>query len=240
MSFALSRTMRLSDYQELAPEIELLKVIEQKVGGAHPAQHQHRAWEYSLLIRTIKDLYGDAEFFKDCWAVDFACGVGLGGAILLSMGCAKVRLTETWTCGDWSDWQVRQMRHAVQHYGGSYELCWRDMVREPESVKYQAALCVSSLEHIPDWQSAARNMASATDRGGMVFLTMDYCNDGLVDNYAYKELRAQIFDQGKMMALGNFFHDLGFEYPESPDWGLTEDLVNNYGFASLVMVKDRD
>lgn len=242
MGFALSRTMRASDYQQFEKEQKALNWIKRQVGGEHPAQHAHRTWEYCLLLKTIYEIYGPPDYLKECFGIDFACGVGLGGSILLANGCSRVKLTEIWHDGDWSDWQLRQMRAAAASYGGAWDLASQDMVAQPEPPdhKYQASLCVSSLEHIPDWKAAVENLAACTDVGGMCFFTMDYAGNGDVDNYALAHMRARMYDARKMQELREHMERLGFVVTEEPDWtDEIEELANNYTFASLVMVKAR-
>lgn len=241
MTFALSRTMRTGDLEELAPDLLYLDAMFAAVGCMHPAQHQLRRWEYSLLFRSLRELYGE-EGIKGCFAIDFACGVGEGGAIMLSKGVARVRLTEIWTHGDWSEWLINHMRSAQDVYGGAWELCRHDMEKtpEPEYPRYQIALCVSSLEHIHDWRSAVDNMARVVEPGGMIFLTMDFCHDGEWDHYQYKELRARIYDAKKMRYLAEVLEARGFVHPMPPDWDHYETMVNDYTFSSLVMVKERE
>lgn len=242
VTFALSRTMRTGDLEELRTDLLYLDAIFAAIGPMHPAQHELRRWEYGLLFRSLREVYGSEEGIRGCFAIDFACGVGEGGAIMLSQGVQRVRLTEIWTHGDWSDWLIDHMRKAQHIYGGAWELCKHDMEKmpEPEWPKYQVALCISSLEHVHDWRAAVDNMARVVEPGGMVFLTMDFAQDGAWDHYQYKELRTRIYDANKMKYLAEMLAARGFVHPMEPDWDVYETMVHDYTFSSLVMVKEKE
>jgi SAM-dependent methyltransferase len=248
----LSRTMRESDYKELEEEGKVILEIQKAIGMWYEYQHHHRVWEYSLAQKALKAVHGDR---KHLLVSDQGCGAGYMGPILLWLG-HNVLLYEHWGHGsnnlDLSEYMLEQMRRVALHrseIAGYYELRNRplgQMVEEDRGV--DAAFCISTLEHIRDYQKAFRDFLSTVKVGGLAFVTTDFA-DKEEDNYACSSLRAgKMFTVRTYRELWQIGIEMGFRTVDSSTehrgdisdwcWGVENRLVMDYGFASLALRRE--
>lgn len=60
----------------------------------------------------------------------------------------------------------------------------KDISKSPyRENRYDFVTCISVLEHIPDYDSAVKNMIAGLKQGGILILTTPFSQSGYVDNY---------------------------------------------------------
>jgi SAM-dependent methyltransferase len=235
-----SRTMRLDDYNYLTEESLLMQQIVNAIQMWYPAQHQHRRWEYALALKAFKQVFGEQ---KGLTVTDHGCGAGFLSPMMYWLG-QNVWMYECWTMGSAEQYMMEQMRRVGVHRGqdaGTYEMRTRplgELVEADGGV--DAAFCISTLEHIGEYQKAFRDLLNTVKPGGLLGLTTDFAEHEL-DDYQYAGLRAgKMFTEKTYLELEAIGEENGFELlGGAADWGWSEEnrLVNNYGFAALFMVR---
>jgi len=237
----LSRTMREYDYDGLVEQGTLIQQVHQAIKMWYPYQHHHRLWEYSMATKALMDKFG---IRRELTISDHGCGAGYLGPIMSWLG-HRVWLYECWTWGDESKYMLEQMQRVATARGewaGSYELRSRPLgglVEEDKGV--DAAFCISTLEHIGNYQAAFRDLLGTVKPGGLCFITTDFGEHEL-DDYPCASLRA-----GKMYTVRTYqellaiAQEMGFKLMGGEcDWRWGEEcrLVTTYGFASMALEKE--
>lgn len=260
--FTLSRTMRPWDYNgiNMVEEVRMVREVQSWVVPPHPFQHTHRTWEQALAWKAVK-AWADISkrpLNTDITVSDWGAGVGMFPAMLVSVGVC-VDMFENWKPmyrmttraeGDESNFVHRQVSQILEHTpkqaSGRYHLLSSPMLGELDETwwkKYDISLCISTLEHIANWEESFDQLCKTVKPGGLLFLTMDFADDGWQDGaYIGVECRSKMFNKFWMHWLAGLAKSLGFDWlGGEPDWAWSEDMrmVNNYGFASLVMVRNK-
>jgi len=237
-----SRTMRESDYAHLEPEGQIIQDVHGAIQMWYTAQHKHRLWEYALAQHALKQVYGDR---KGLVVTDHGCGAGFMAPILYWLG-HNVWMYECWVFGNEEQFMMEQMRRVAAtkpaYHLESYQMRNRplcELINEDRGV--DAAFCISTLEHIGEYQRAFIDMLKTVKPGGLAFLTTDFAEDE-VDHYQYNYLRAgRMFNPRVYEELIGIGEEHGFVLlGHAAELGWSEDcrLVNDYGFGSLALVKE--
>lgn len=234
----LSRTMREKDYDELKEEGTVVTQVNKEIGMWYPYQHHHRLWEYTLAQKALKTVFGDV---KGLTISDHGCGAGYLSPVMYWLG-HHVLMYECWTFGNEEAYMLEQMRRVALHRvekTGTYEMRNRPLgalVEEDGGV--DAAFCISTLEHIRDYQAAFRDLLRTVRPGGMVMVTTDFAEDE-EDHYTFSNLRAGKMFNGKTYdELYRIGQEMGFSLLGGvADWRWDEScrLTHDYGFASMVL-----
>jgi ubiquinone/menaquinone biosynthesis C-methylase UbiE len=234
--------MKLEDYQELGPEMVLIQSVKDAIQMWNPAQHQHRHWEYALALKAFRSVFGEGQGFM---VSDHGCGAGFLSPMLSWLG-QIVRMYDCWTMSNDERYMLEQMRRVRIERGdsaGSYEFWNRplgELVAEDNGV--DAAFCISTLEHIGEYQKAFRDLLRTVRLGGLVFVTTDFAEDQ-EDHYQYAWLRAgKMFNEDSYRELCEIAGEEGFLLLGGEhDWTWNEScrLVNDYGFGALAMWRVR-
>jgi len=237
--------MHEADYTELKDEGEILLEVQRQIQMWYPPQHKHRVWEYTLAQKVLKAVYGDVVGLH---VTDVGCAGSFLSPILSWLG-HTVLMYEIWQFGDLYEYTVEQMRRVRMKKNGKagvYEFRNKGMGSFTDADRgMDAAFCISTLEHIGEYQKAFRDLLSTVRPGGLVFMTTDFAEDE-TDHYQYSYLRAgKMFNKSTYLELSNIAHGDGFEFLGGVgeydwDWDDSCRLVNDYGFASLAMVKRRE
>lgn len=238
----------MADYDQLQRELARVDKIAELSGGWPSVQHPHRRWEYALMLQTFQSWFAmyrwDAARRHSLYIADVGGCVGLTTPLFMAFDHI-VSMYEIWAYGNETN-QFWQQVHALR---GTLKiervptlidrpLC--GLVDGDRNV-YDAAFCISTLEHIGAYQQAFGDLLSMVRPGGLVFLTTDYAEDE-VDHYANANLRAgRMFNidvYNRLIAQGQA---MGFTlFGGEPELAWTEDcrLVNDSGFASLAIVRE--
>src|SRR5712675_1367927 len=234
-----SKVMEQKDYDELGKELIIVKHIAEACGGWPSVQHMHRQWEYSLMILAFEEWIKNKNVTDQFLVADVGGGIGFTTPIFAAFNCDVV-MYEPWVSGDESAkfWdQVNTLQNNLKKQNviklENRALC---NLLPIDRRTYDAAFCISTLEHIGEYQKAFIDLLSMVKQGGLVFLTTDY-GDHEFDDYPHAGLRA-----GKMftsatyhelieIAISRGFNVLGYEWYYN--WKEEYRMVNHYGFASL-------
>ncbi len=235
----LSRAMRNQDFFALAKEGQVILDVHNAIRMWHPQQHKMRLWEYSLSQKVLKEFYGSRTGLRVC---DIGSGCGYLSPILYWLG-HDVVMYEIWAWGVDETFMLEQMRRVGAHRGalaGKYEVrhCGLGSMTEADR-DFDAAFCVSTLEHIKDYKSAFRDLCGMVKPGGLLFATTDF-GEHTQDDYQHAKLRAgKMFTKDTYEELRGIGESEGLHLFGKKDWNWTEEcrLVFNYGFASLAMKK---
>ena len=227
MGFAISRTMRWSDYQELHWESNYVDIVQQMAGPRHSHQHQHRQWEYAMMLHAYGRWFWDHGRSGRLMVGDFGCGVGLSPSIMMSIG-NHVTCYEPWVRGNEEKFQLDALASTQ---------------RKLDHERYDVALCISTLGHISEYQQAWIDLLKTVRPGGLVFITTDFAEDE-EDHYQLAYLRAgKMFTSKTYSELMDVAYDMGFTLHNGDmdySWSEENRLVNDYGFASLAMVRNEN
>lgn len=246
--FPLSRTMRLEDYKELKWEVGVVNTVQKLAGPTHPHQHEHRKWEYAMVVRAVQVWLaqdGKSKRKAPLQVGDFGCGVGLTPSIMLHHGC-DVSMYEVWAHDQGEKFQLEACASTKEHSEnaiGLYRMLHRPiggLVLEDYG-RYDISLCISTLEHIPDPVRAFKDLCRTVTPGGLLFVTTDFA-DKEEDRFSHWTLRAgKMFTWQTYQELMAAGQEEGFRLLDcASDWIWNENcrLVYDYGFASLAMVRE--
>lgn len=234
----LSKTMQLSDYEELKDEGQVIMDVQKAIQMWYPCQHQHRLWEYALAQKVMKTVFEDQ---KGLLISDHGCGAGYLSPIMFWLG-NYVWMYECWQFGNEEQYMLEQMRRVSLNkkiVGGSYEMRSQPLGSLGEKDKLvDAAFCISTLEHIRDYQKAFRDLLSTVRIRGLAMITTDFAEDEN-DHYTHAGLRAgKMFTHRTYDELFYIAQEMGFSLVGGvADWTWDESkrLVNDYGFASMAL-----
>jgi 2-polyprenyl-3-methyl-5-hydroxy-6-metoxy-1,4-benzoquinol methylase len=244
----LSKVMAEKDYDALESEGRVINTLHDAIQMWYPYQHRHRLWEYALAQKALKTVYGDK---KNLVVSDHGCGCGYLSPIMYWLG-HTVYMYECWSFGDTPDFMMEQMRKVSSlrsEKTGTYEMRNRPLGGLVEQDKgVDAAFCISTLEHIRDYQAAFRDLIGTVKLGGLAFLTTDF-GEHENDTYVCSNLRAgKMFTQNIYFELLTIAESMGFELLDDEDssidtiadweWKEENRLVNDYGFASMALRRE--
>ena len=250
----MSRTMLPEDYSELQKEIGYNAGVQSRIGPRDWRQHKHRDWEEAMALKALKEfhsikMHGPMAAMTNMvplFVADFGCGAGLLPAILLAYGC-DITMYEVWSMGNVAD-KAQCLRQAdkIGHMYTLIDGIGLGTLPERHYGKYDAAFSISVIEHIEDEEAALEDLVNCLKPTGLIFLTMDYA-DRDEDDYELNHLRVRIYNQEKMERIAYKLRGYGFEHLSTSDepkdlnaWmseGDWPEMVNNYTFASLAMIR---
>lgn len=254
----LSKTMRLTDFGELTEELTMVDHVLEMLSGGDKAQHPLRRWEYAMALLAFKAKFGEVrDGLPPLKVADHGCCTGMFAPMMLWLGC-KVRMYEVWAWGNQEEYALQQMEIAKAAgaakfgpgWAGNYRMIHRPLsglTKEDRGV--DAAYCISTMEHIPNYEEAFRDMCRTVKPEGMLFMTSDSA-ESENDHYIAANVRGgRMFNRDVYTRLVGWGREEGFELLGGlADWGWDESCrllptasagPNGYGFASLAMEKVR-
>jgi 2-polyprenyl-3-methyl-5-hydroxy-6-metoxy-1,4-benzoquinol methylase len=245
-----SKTMRMPDFQELEPELALVDKVLWMLNGGDKAQHPMRRWEYAMAVKAYTHWTGNKYGYmseKKSIISDHGCCTGMLAPLMFYLG-NDVRMYEVWSWGNQEALALQQMEMVKAHAvgGGSYQMIHRPlghMIEEDKGV--DVAFCISTMEHIPPYELAFRQMCQTVNPGGMLFMTTDSAEDEH-DHYIANNVRAgTMFNATVYQRLAAWGEEEGFKLMnETSDWSWDEGCrmlptptsgLAGYGFACMAM-----
>lgn len=249
MSFPLSRVMRMSDFEVLAPQLATVDKVLGMLNGGDKAQHPLRRWEYALALAAFQN-WAEERNLDVCSlkVADHGCCTGMLAPTMFMMG-HDVTMYEIWAWGnqqDFATWQMEQMRTINQDLAtiekakvGNYRWANRPLNQLlDEDRNFDVVFCISTIEHIHNHEIAFRDLCHCVGPKGMLFITSDFAGrpgwgfvadgvrpDGMFCAQTYERLAEIGREEGLEL--------IGAESLWS--WDESCRLVNDYGFASLAM-----
>ena len=207
------KTLDPTDYELIheTRHAENIKGIVGTFGGR--AEHRHRAWEYGLVLRALRE--------HGCKTV---LDVGGGGSVFAPAAAwIDMSVTEL-DPEDYRGWVAAQSRKI--HKEIAFEHC--DFMTYVGATEFDAVTCISVLEHVPDDLAFYRKLASHVRVGGVLAITVDFWPDA--QRKSPDHLRT--YNEERLSALVDSVPGLEMLGPASyVDVGAH---VYSYTFASLI------
>jgi len=202
------------DPADYAELVEELQIVDLHFGRARE-QHPQRRWEYALALRAIQE-WGRISPAGVCRHVD----VGGAGSPFRYMPDAPVEIVDP-----------DETVSLAEYLDGCSRLA-------------SVVTCLSVLEHVDDLDRFCYHLSCLVAPGGMLFLTMDYC-DGAgwtpdvwpADTYHFHWMRQRIFNAQTLGAMTARLLQREFAYLGAVDYTWRGPQVYDYTFASLALQK---
>lgn len=215
-----NKTMQFYDIDLLDYQIQHIRNIDQMLSGVmHRFEHPHRVWEYGLALGVLR-----RENIK------IVLDVG-GGGSAFAPACAWLDIyVDQIDPGDCSKWVQDQSKVINKHL--NYKQA--DFMTEID-LPYDAVVCLSVIEHVPDYKPFLIKLARNVKSKGMFILTTDFHPSGI----AQVDGHFRTYNKESMMDMIHILAKEGlFIYGNTPDYTYEDVLpVNDYTFASIVMQK---
>lgn len=193
----LSKSLQLSDYNELQEETQAIQLTDSLFRGKLNFPHPHRFWEYASAIKA-------GEYLTQ--VLDVGAGYGaLGPTLATQLGANVTELELTQ--------KIVDARKALQIPNLQARVC-PILDFEPEPI-YDSVYCISVLEHIAEWSQALQKLMDSTRRGGLLFLTVDYGQPGAWQNDSDRQSKftdAEIHKLASQLIQGGFELMVDYEY----------------------------
>jgi len=206
------KTIELSDYQAIH-EMQHARNINAIVGSF---QHEHRAWEYGMVLRALRD--NGAKRILD---------VG-GGGSAFAPAAAWPDVGMDVTVVDPQDYGV-VVQQQSQKIGRPIHYVQQDFMAYDGQKDFDGVSCISVLEHVHDDTAFFTKLASHVRPGGILALTVDFWPDGAqksgdhLRTYTEQRLRELVDSVPSFETLGNL------------SYGHPGQHVYSYTFASLIL-----
>jgi SAM-dependent methyltransferase len=213
-----SKTLDTHDYN-IVPEMNFIEHIKSKFSGTFRDCHMHRNWEYGLCLNAL----------RANGAVKILEIGGTGSVFAASAAELGMEVSVVDPDGEGTGLFDRQNlllgRSAIQFKQ-------LDFFQFQSVKKFDAVVCISTLEHVPDDENFFRRLLSLVKEGGLLYLTMDFHPGG--QRFVDGHLRT--YNQERLMTFIAIAQKYGFEpYGGVPDYSWRGEAVGQYTFASLVL-----
>jgi len=222
MSLPLSKTLDPSDYDQLQPE---LAIVDRYFTSARE-QHPQRKWEYCMALRAISTWLAQTTRHPTYLLAD------VGGA-----GSPFWYLSPEHVTAKIIDPDLPDGDSALGHRCSLAEkLAGRTRLRD-------IVVYLSVLEHVEDLDQFLYHLSCLVAPGGLLFLTVDYCDDLSqyaypIDTFHFHWMRKRIFNAyslGQSVSYPLLQRDFAEFGGRDLTWHGPQ--VFNYTFASLALVK---
>jgi len=215
-----TRVLRPNDYNLFEGHKEIEKLMP-KLNSQYRYEHPHRKWEYGLALDFLKES-----------GVKTVLEVGGGGSILapvLAMNGFDVTETDISNGGETVAQQNQILGTNIKFVLADFSESFESLeTKFEEFAMFDAVLCVSTIEHVPNHVDMFRNLCLFAEKA--VFLTTDFHPSAETFSTAHlRTYNKESLEEYKKIAEG-------FDY--NVDWGDLEyrgNFVYDYTFASLAM-----
>ncbi len=135
--------------------------------------------------------------------------------------------------GDVTSWIAEQNRVLVQHEKGALTYEQMDFFNYSSRKKFDAVTCLSTIEHVVDDKKFFLKLLSLVKKGGLLILTTDFHPTAKVQVDGH----LRTYNKRSMHDFIEWAMPKGFvPYDASTDYDFFEENVNNYTFASLILI----
>lgn len=217
LTMTYCKTLDPADYDSIheTQHAQNIKNIVGTYGGR--AEHRHRAWEYGLVLRALRDQ----------GAIDVLDVGGGGSNFAPAAAWVGMQVTQV-DPEDYGPWVADQSLKI----GKSIKYVRNDFLTY-DGDQFDAVVCISVLEHVPDDFVFYRKLASHVKIGGLLALTVDFWPDGA--RKSPDHLRT--YNEDRLSALAQSVP--GFETLGKLDYSNHGANVYSYTFASLILRRVR-
>ena len=196
--------------------------VESRAVPHMPGPHMHRRWEYGMAMEFLREL-GGPEANPNILDVG---GAGSLFAPIAMYSGYNVTVVDPDPC---VFMLIGQIRAVQQHGMGEPQgtaVCL-DFMEFNSTDRYDAVVCLSTIEHIEDDVSFVQKLQSHTDKA--IFLTTDFSMDG--GQYSPGHLRTYTPKTMKNKLYKSL--DDKWAMVGAPDWQHTGPYVLGYNFACM-------
>lgn len=232
-----NRSLHPDDYNFL-PHAKHLRAFEKDMvanGVPHREWHKHRFWEYASIMQQLEELNQP----QNIELIDIGSGASFFDPYL-ALRYPLLCCTDSMKYGDITSMVVAQRAH----YGVAlplYDLMLEDMSAKSEigwggaTDKFDVTMCISTIEHVDDHDTAMRELVRITKPGGYIFITSDYFRD-LPQWEASPSRHLQVTPYRKEYVEG-IPSKFGLEFVGDTDFDYKGNFVHSYSFVNLCLRK---
>jgi hypothetical protein len=214
VSLVLSKIFQPDDLTVLAPELTIVD----RHFTTEREQHPLRRWEYALALHACTQWRDQG---RGRVIPDVIYDIGGAGSPFHRM--VRARVIDPDPC-----MQIEDRATLAEFVCQGTELA-------------ACVFCLSVLEHVEDFDRFIYHLSCLVAPGGLLFLTMDYCEDGRHDwprdQYHFSWMRRRIFNLWAIGALLATFRRRDFQLLGDANFAWQGAHVYDYTFASLALVK---
>jgi SAM-dependent methyltransferase len=233
-----TRSLHPDDYLFLQKHESALRIFQEEMvrqNIPHREWHPHRFWEYSSILQQLEELSipSDAEIID----------IGAGGSFFdpfLAQRFPLLCCTDSMKYGDVTP-LVSAQRSAYSISLPLYDLFLEDMRAQPAigwggaTDKFDVTLCISTIEHVDDHDTAFGELIRITKPGGLIFITSDYFRDlEHFEQSVSRHLQITPYRETFILDLPNRFP---IDFVGETDLAYRGDFVHNYSFVNICLRK---
>lgn len=193
--------------------VDELSIVDASFNYGRP-QHEMRRWEYAMALAAYQR-WGEEAADGDPYCYD----VGGAGSPFHYMIPSRIQVIDP-------DAPIGMNLEAYVDEHPRLASC---------------VFCLSVLEHVDDLDRFLYHLSCLVAPGGLLFLTMDYCDqakaDPPIDTYHFHWMRKRIFGLYSLTLVAERFLDWEFSLLGGEDRLYHGPQVYDYTFASLALVK---
>lgn len=213
-----SKTLDIEDYSLMTEHTHVLNVDNLLSRVDKRFEHQHRIWEYGIVLNALRKK-----------GVKSVIDVGGGGSIFAPSAVwlgMEVIQVDPGECSTWVTDQANKLKLPLTYIQ-------KDFFDFENRIKFDAVVCLSVIEHVPDHVKFFQKLQSFVKPKGLLALTTDFHPSGKqrTEGHIRTYNEAGLITY-KDIAKGFNWFDGGFNYTYRG-----ED-VNNYTFASLILERE--
>lgn len=213
-----SKTIELSDY-ETSDTFQHIDNMRGILEGAYTGWGtEHRRWEYGIGLALLRQ-----EQAKTVLEVGGGSSLFAASAIWMEMDVKVV---------DPDDYRS-MFEQQSQRIGKTIPFIHQDFFNYPEGEQFDAVVCISTIEHVPNDADFFLKLLRYVKPGGLLYLTTDFHDSGVALFGGHN----RTYNAEMLMSLIALAQETGFEIlGEAPDYQAFQPLVHGmYTFASLAL-----
>ena len=212
-----SKVLHPKDYLWIGETAHIKDVAARLNGVPFRVEHEHRAWEYGLVLRAIKNSGAHS-------VLDVGGGGSLFAPAAAFAGC-DVTQVDPAPCKSWVEQQRSRWNLKLSYHEA-------DFFAFQSLEKFDAVTCISVIEHVAEDRRFFEKLLSFVGPGGVLALTTDFHPSG--EKQVDGHLRT--YNSEKLLELFEFAKTKGFSaFGPKPVYRASGEHVNNYNFASLIL-----
>lgn len=231
-----TRSLHADDYLFLQDRVDPIAAFQRDMvtrGVPHREWHTHRLWEYASVMQQLEELNVPA----NAEMID----VGAGASFFDPYLAQKFPLlccTDTEKYGDYS-WMVQKQRETYGVALPLYNLSLEDMSPRMDigwgdaTEKFDVTLCISTVEHVDNHDTAFAELVRITKPGGYIMITSDYFRDPEhFEQSVSRHLQVTPYSESYVLSLPQRFD---VDFVGETDLGYRGDFVHNYSFCNVCL-----
>jgi len=215
MSYTYSKCLTLEDFNTFS-EHQLIEPFMQRIHPNYRYEHPMRKWEYGLALKLLLEI--GAEKILD---------VGGGGSLLAPV-LSHYGIHVTQIDPDPSGESTVAKQNEI--LGQSNEFICQDFLEYRGRTKYDAVICMSTIEHIKD-EDEKTFFLKLLKPAPFLFLSTDYSPKGKPFSVAHE----RTYNSASLKRLAKLAK--GWSFYGGVDYSYRQPLVYEYTFASLALAK---